>query len=111
MHNIEWCKGGLQLADIDTNNVGENWFKSQNEIFRGKAWHMRENTCTRGVIWYRIVYATIVMYDLTRLSWGFDSISLKCFIRFYTRKEHLKLSILEENNVVLNGKLCCEKTM
>ena len=24
MHNIDWCKGGLQLADIDSNNVGEN---------------------------------------------------------------------------------------
>ena len=24
MHNIYWCKGGLQLEDISTNNVGEN---------------------------------------------------------------------------------------
>ena len=24
MHNIDWCEGVLQLADIDTNNVGEN---------------------------------------------------------------------------------------
>ena len=24
MHNIYWCEGGLQLADIATNNVGEN---------------------------------------------------------------------------------------
>ena len=23
MHNIDWCEGVLQLADIDTNNVGE----------------------------------------------------------------------------------------
>ena len=23
MHNIDWCEGGLQLADIDTNNVSE----------------------------------------------------------------------------------------
>ena len=22
MHKIDWCKGGLQLADIATNNVG-----------------------------------------------------------------------------------------
>ena len=22
MHNIDWCEGGLQLADIGTNNVG-----------------------------------------------------------------------------------------
>ena len=24
MQNIDWCEGGLQLADISTNNVGEN---------------------------------------------------------------------------------------
>ena len=24
MHKIEWCEGGMQLADISTKNVGEN---------------------------------------------------------------------------------------
>ena len=24
MYNIDWFEGGLQLADIETNNVGEN---------------------------------------------------------------------------------------
>ena len=24
MHKIDWCKGGMQLAYIDTNNVGEH---------------------------------------------------------------------------------------
>ena len=24
IHNIEWCEGGLQLANIVTNNVGDN---------------------------------------------------------------------------------------
>ena len=24
IHNMEWCEGGLQLADIATKNVGEN---------------------------------------------------------------------------------------
>ena len=24
MHKIDWCEGGLQLADITTNNVGEH---------------------------------------------------------------------------------------
>ena len=24
MHRIEWCEGGVQLADIETKNVGEN---------------------------------------------------------------------------------------
>ena len=35
---------------------------------------------------YRIVYGTIVIYDYTRLSWGLDSISLKCLYQFYTWK-------------------------
>ena len=25
MHNIDWCGGGLQLADIATKNFGENY--------------------------------------------------------------------------------------
>ena len=24
MYKIDWCEGGMQLSDIDTNNVGEN---------------------------------------------------------------------------------------
>ena len=24
MNNVDWYEGGLQLVDIDTNNVGEN---------------------------------------------------------------------------------------
>ena len=24
-HKIDWCEGGLQLAYIETNNVGENY--------------------------------------------------------------------------------------
>ena len=24
MHNIDWCEGGLQLADISTKNIGDN---------------------------------------------------------------------------------------
>ena len=24
LHNIDWCEGGMQLADIATKNVGEN---------------------------------------------------------------------------------------
>ena len=25
MHKIDWCEGGMQLEDIATNNVGENY--------------------------------------------------------------------------------------
>ena len=24
MHKFDWCEGGMQLSDIDTNNIGEN---------------------------------------------------------------------------------------
>ena len=29
MHNIDWCEGSIQLADINTNNVGENDLNSR----------------------------------------------------------------------------------
>ena len=29
MHNIDWCEGGIQLADITTKNVGENDFNNR----------------------------------------------------------------------------------
>ena len=32
-------------------------------------------------------------------------------IKFDTWKEHLKLSVQKENNIVMNGKKCLEKTM
>ena len=25
MHKIDWCEGGMQLADIENNNIGENY--------------------------------------------------------------------------------------
>ena len=25
MHKIDWCEGGIQLVDIDTNNFGEHY--------------------------------------------------------------------------------------
>ena len=25
IHNIDWCEGGLQLADVATNNVGDHY--------------------------------------------------------------------------------------
>ena len=56
---------------------------------------------------YRIVYGKIVMYDKTRFSLGLDSISLNV-------RRIRKLSIQNENNVVLNensveGKPCINR--
>ena len=42
--------------------------------------------------------------DLTQSVWN-------ACIKFDTQKEHWKLSMIENNNVVLNGKKCWEKTM
>ena len=36
MHNIDWCEGGLQLADIATNNFGENDLTPRMDIYYGK---------------------------------------------------------------------------
>ena len=33
IEKIDWCEGGVQLADIATKNVGENVIKYQNEIY------------------------------------------------------------------------------
>ena len=40
MHKIDWWKGGLQLADIGTNNVSEP-VNTNNEIYYGKTWELK----------------------------------------------------------------------
>ena len=54
MHDIVWCEGGLQLSDIATNKVVENYFGALQLI---------EITCTIGVVVYKIVCGSIVLYD------------------------------------------------
>ena len=66
-----------------------------------------KNTIWLELIEYRIFYRTRVMYDLTRLSLGRDSISLNV-------QRTWKLSIQNENSVVLNensteGKTCMNR--
>ena len=48
LNRIDWCEGGLQLADIATNNVDENDLNPRMK-------YLIYNTCTRGVTGYRIV--------------------------------------------------------
>ena len=62
MHKIDWCEGGIQLVDIDTNNFGEHYLTPGMKYY-GKTWKLRQKNCTRGVTEYRIVYGTRVMYD------------------------------------------------
>ena len=91
MNKIDWCEGGLQLADISTKNVGKNDLKFQNEIYYCNNWHLRQNTCKRRVTGYRILYETIFLYDYTRLSLVLDSMSLTCLYQFWYMKRTLKL--------------------
>ena len=55
MYKIDWCEGGLQLADIGTNNVSEPDLTPRMKYIMIILETLRQNTCTRGVIEYRIV--------------------------------------------------------
>ena len=55
MHKIEWCEGGLQLADIGTKNVSEPDLTPRMKYIMVRLDNLRQNNCTRGVIVYRIV--------------------------------------------------------
>ena len=55
MHNIDWCEGGLQLADIGTKNVSEPDLTPRMKYIMVRLENLIQNTCTRGVREYRIV--------------------------------------------------------
>ena len=55
MHKIEWCEGGLQLADIGTKNVSEPDLTPRMKYIIIRFENLKHNTCTRGVIVYWIV--------------------------------------------------------
>ena len=69
MHTIDCCEGGLQLADIGNNNVSEPDLTPRMKCIMVRLENRRQNTCTRGVIYYRIVRGTIFLNEYTRLSW------------------------------------------
>ena len=50
MHKIDWCEGGLQLADIGTKNVSEPDLTPRMKYIMVRLENRRQNTCTRGVI-------------------------------------------------------------
>ena len=66
MHKIEWCEGGLKLADIGTKNVSEPNLTPRMKYIMVRLENWRQNTCTRGVIVYRIVTKNN-SFELTRL--------------------------------------------
>ena len=55
MHKIDWCEGGLQLADIGTKHVSEPDLTQRIKYIMVRLENLRQKTCTRGVIEYRIV--------------------------------------------------------
>ena len=69
MHKIDWCEVGMQLADIGTNNVIELDLTPRMKYCMVRL----ENTCAIGVIDYRIVYGTRVLYDQTIFSSGLQT--------------------------------------
>ena len=48
MNKIDWCEGGMQLADIATKNVGENDLNNRTKYIILIIDNLRENNCTRG---------------------------------------------------------------
>ena len=66
MQKIDWCEGGLQLADIGTKNVSEPDLTPRLKYIMVRLENQIQNTCTRGVIVYWIVMKN-KSYELTRL--------------------------------------------
>ena len=54
LHKIVWCEGGLELADIGTNNVREDKLNTRFGYAMVRIDNL-QNTCQRGVTVYRRV--------------------------------------------------------
>ena len=100
MHKIDWCEGGLQLADITTKNVGENYLNPIIKYIMVRLDNWDRTLVQEG--WHDIEYSIEQELFMTILDWVEDTTqSVWNFCR-----EHLKLYVLEKNNVVINGKQC-----
>ena len=100
MHKIDWCEGGLKLAGIGTKNVSEPDLTPRMKYIMVSLENWRHNTCTRGVIEYRIVMRNKSSEWLNYIELGFDSISLKCL-------KNMQTVYQDENNLVID-KNCVE---
>ena len=95
MHNIDWCEGGLQLADIGTKNVSEPDLTPRMKYIMVGLENWDRTLVQYGWQNTRVVYGTRVLYDYTRLSLGLYSISLNV-------QRTQKLSIKNDFFFVLN---------
>ena len=59
---IDSCEGGLQLADIATKNIGENYLNTRMK-YNIKAWKLMEKHFKKGMTGYSIVCGTRFLYD------------------------------------------------
>ena len=55
MHKIDWCEGGLKMADIAAKNVSENDLTPRMKYIVVRLYNWRQNTCTIGVTGYSLV--------------------------------------------------------
>ena len=104
MHNIDWCEGGLQLADIATNNVGKNDLNTRIKYIMVSLENWEITFVQEG--WQDTRYYMEQEFCMTRLYWVEDSTQSvwNACINFDTWKEHWKLSVLEGSFFVLNWK-------
>ena len=82
------------MTDIGTKNVTEPDLTPRMKYIMVRLENWRQNTCTIGVIVYRIVMKNKSSEWPEYIELGFDSISLKCV-------KHMKTVYQDENNVVL----------
>ena len=102
MKNIDWCEGDLQLEDIATKNIFENDLYPIIKYVMVRIDNWDKNIVQAG--WQNIGLSMEYEFCKTWLDWVEDSIQSvwNVFIKFDTRKEHWKLSVLE-------GKQCCSE--
>ena len=63
MHKIDWCEGGLQLADIGTKNVSEPYITPRMKYIMVRLENWDRTLVQEGWQNKSIVYGTRVMYD------------------------------------------------
>ena len=78
MHNIYWCEWGLQLADISTKNVEENYLNLIMKYILVRLDKWDRTLVKEG--WHDTgdYVEQYVLYESPGFSWGLDSISFKC---------------------------------
>ena len=99
IHKIYCCEGGLQLVYIGNKNVSEPDLTPRMKYIMVRLENWRHNTCTRGVIEYKIVMRNKSSEWIDYIELGFDSISLKYLNNMKTVYQYENHVVLDENIV------------